>query len=137
MVNQLSNLEQALVAGNRVFQLLDEKGEEVREEKVDRFAGNVTFDHVYFGYQEGEYVLKDIDFVTKQGETVALVGHTGSGKSSIMNILFRVFMIASKERSGLMVKISGQCLSKHCVNIWGLCYKIHIYLPARLLQISV
>src|SRR5690606_37755633 len=91
MVNQLSNLEQALVAGNRVFELLDEKGEEVIEEKVPRFAGNVTFDHVYFGYKEGDYVLKDIDFTAKQGETVALVGHTGSGKSSIMNILFRFY----------------------------------------------
>ncbi len=91
MVNQLSNLEQALVAGNRVFELLDEKGEEVIEEKVPRFAGNVTFDHVYFGYKEGDYVLKDIDFAAKQGETVALVGHTGSGKSSIMNILFRFY----------------------------------------------
>ncbi len=44
-----------------------------------------------FGYKEGEYVLNDINFEAKQGQTVALVGHTGSGKSSIMNLLFRFY----------------------------------------------
>ncbi|MBS4196960.1 ABC transporter ATP-binding protein [Bacillus sp. FJAT-49870] len=91
IVNQFSNLEQALVAGQRVFRLLDEQGEEVSTERMERYKGNVTFDHVYFGYKENEYVLKDIHFEAKQGETVALVGHTGSGKSSIMNVLFRFY----------------------------------------------
>ncbi|MBS4178910.1 ABC transporter ATP-binding protein [Bacillus sp. FJAT-49731] len=91
IVTQFSNLEQALVAGERVFRLLDEQGEEVSLEKMNRYKGNVTFDHVYFGYKENEYVLKDIHFEAKQGETVALVGHTGSGKSSIMNVLFRFY----------------------------------------------
>ncbi|MCR2821625.1 ABC transporter ATP-binding protein/permease [Lederbergia panacisoli] len=91
IVNQFSNLEQALVAGERVFRLLDEQGEEVSTERMERYKGNVTFDHVYFGYKENEDVLKDIHFEAKQGETVALVGHTGSGKSSIMNILFRFY----------------------------------------------
>ena len=91
IVNQFSNLEQALVAGERVFRLLDEPGEEVNTDKMERYKGNVTFDHVYFGYKENEYVLKDIHFEAKQGETVALVGHTGSGKSSIMNVLFRFY----------------------------------------------
>ena len=91
IVNQFSNLEQALVAGERVFRLLDEPGEEVNTDKMERYKGNVSFDHVYFGYKENEYVLKDIHFEAKQGETVALVGHTGSGKSSIMNVLFRFY----------------------------------------------
>ena len=91
IVNQFSNLEQALVAGERVFRLLDEQGEEVNTDKMERYKGNVTFDHVYFGYKENEYVLKDIHFEANQGETVALVGHTGSGKSSIMNVLFRFY----------------------------------------------
>ncbi|NHC39910.1 ABC transporter ATP-binding protein [Bacillus sp. MM2020_1] len=91
IVNQLANLEQALVAGERVFKLMDEPGEKVSSERIARFNGNVIFDHVSFGYKEGEYVLKNIDFEAKQGETVALVGHTGSGKSSIMNLLFRFY----------------------------------------------
>lgn len=91
IVNQLANLETALVAGERVFKLMDEHGENVSSERINRFLGNVTFDHVSFGYKEGEYVLKDIHFEAKQGQTVALVGHTGSGKSSIMNLLFRFY----------------------------------------------
>lgn len=91
IVNQLANLESALVAGERVFKLMDEQGENVSTERIERFQGNVEFDHVYFGYKEGEYVLKDIHFEAKQGQTVALVGHTGSGKSSIMNLLFRFY----------------------------------------------
>lgn len=91
IVNQLANLETALVAGERVFKLMDEPGENVSQERIDRFKGNVVFEHVSFGYKEGEYVLKDIHFEAKQGQTVALVGHTGSGKSSIMNLLFRFY----------------------------------------------
>jgi ATP-binding cassette, subfamily B, multidrug efflux pump len=91
IVNQLANLEQALVAGERVFKLMNEPGEDVSKERTDRFKGNVKFDHVSFGYKEGDYVLKNIDFEATQGETIALVGHTGSGKSSIMNLLFRFY----------------------------------------------
>ncbi|PLR81195.1 multidrug ABC transporter permease [Bacillus canaveralius] len=91
IVNQLANLEQALVAGERVFKLMDEEGIDVSETEVPRYKGNVVFENVSFGYKEGEYVLKNIDFEAKHGETVALVGHTGSGKSSIMNLLFRFY----------------------------------------------
>ncbi|MFS0782999.1 ABC transporter ATP-binding protein [Bacillus sp. 1P06AnD] len=91
IVNQFANLEQALIAGERVFELLDEEGIDVSEEHIDRYKGDVAFDHVWFGYKEDEYVLKDISFTAKQGETVAFVGHTGSGKSSIMNLLFRYY----------------------------------------------
>lgn len=91
VVNQLANLEQALVAGERVFKLLDEPGENVSQERIPRIKGNVSFQNVSFAYKEGEYVLKNINFSAKQGETIALVGHTGSGKSSIMNLLFRFY----------------------------------------------
>jgi ATP-binding cassette, subfamily B, multidrug efflux pump len=91
IVNQLANLEQALVAGERVFKLMDEPGENVSSERASRVMGNVKFDNVSFGYKEGEYVLNNIDFEARQGQTVALVGHTGSGKSSIMNLLFRFY----------------------------------------------
>ncbi|PSL30613.1 ATP-binding cassette subfamily B protein [Planomicrobium soli] len=91
IVNQFAKLEKALVAAERVFRLLDEKGEAVSDEKIARYRGNVRFEKVWFAYKEEEYVLKDISFEAKQGETVALVGHTGSGKSSIMNLLFRFY----------------------------------------------
>lgn len=91
IVNQLANLEQALVAGERVFKLLDEDGIDVSDQMIPRYKGNVSFQHVFFGYKENEYVLKDIHFEARQGETIALVGHTGSGKSSIINLLFRFY----------------------------------------------
>jgi ATP-binding cassette, subfamily B, multidrug efflux pump len=116
IVNQLANLEQALVAGERVFHLLDEPGVDVNEQEIPRYKGNVKFDHVSFGYKEGEYVLKDIDFEAKHGETVALVGHTGSGKSSIMNLLFRFY---DCQKGKIMIdgmditNISRQTLRQH------------------------
>ncbi|WP_102694041.1 ABC transporter ATP-binding protein [Rummeliibacillus pycnus] len=91
IVNQLANLERANVASERIFELLDQNGEPVDDTKIDRYHGDVAFNHVWFAYKEKEYVLKDINFKAKQGETIALVGHTGSGKSSIMNLLFRFY----------------------------------------------
>lgn len=91
IVNQLANLETARISAERVFELLDEDGVEVSEKKSPRYRGDVRFDGVSFAYKEGEDVLKDITFSARQGETVALVGHTGSGKSSILNLLFRFY----------------------------------------------
>ncbi|HCF32335.1 MAG TPA: multidrug ABC transporter permease, partial [Bacillus sp. (in: Bacteria)] len=58
---------------------------------MPRLKGNVKFDNVSFSYNGKDEVLKNISFEAKQGETVALVGHTGSGKSSIMNVLFQFY----------------------------------------------
>lgn len=93
IVNQLANLEIARVSAERVFTLMDEEGIEVDQERIPRYRGDVEFAHVTFAYKDDEYVLKDINFAAKQGETVALVGHTGSGKSSILNLLFRFYDI--------------------------------------------
>jgi ATP-binding cassette, subfamily B, multidrug efflux pump len=93
IVNQLTNLESARISAERVFQLLDEGGRDVAPGSIPRYNGEVAFDHVHFAYKENEWVLKDISFQAAQGETVALVGHTGSGKSSILNLLFRFYEI--------------------------------------------
>jgi ATP-binding cassette subfamily B protein len=91
MVNQLPQLEQARVSARRVFQLLDEETEAIEDETLPRIKGDVRFDHVTFGYDKGETILKDLSFHVAPGETTAFVGHTGSGKSSIMNLLFRFY----------------------------------------------
>ncbi|WP_062051394.1 ABC transporter ATP-binding protein [Bacillus sp. JCM 19034] len=93
IVNQLAQLEQARVASTRVFELLDETGECVSDVECPRYQGHVRFEDVSFSYDGKKDVLKNISFEAKQGETVALVGHTGSGKSSIMNLLFRYYDI--------------------------------------------
>lgn len=91
IVNQLPLLEQARVAGARVFELLDETGEEVSDNPSPPLQGDIRFQNVSFAYNHEDYILHNISFHVKQGETVALVGHTGSGKSSIMNLLFRFY----------------------------------------------
>ncbi|MBG9689626.1 ABC transporter ATP-binding protein [Lysinibacillus sphaericus] len=91
IVNQFSQLERSLIAGKRVFEVLDTDGEPVSEKSLPRYKGNVLFEDVSFAYKDNEYVLKNLSFEAHQGETIALVGHTGSGKSSIMNLLFRFY----------------------------------------------
>ncbi|WP_174616169.1 ABC transporter ATP-binding protein [Virgibacillus ihumii] len=91
IVNQLPLIEQARVAGSRVFKLMDHNGEQVVNDKIEKYRGNIEFDHVSFAYNDLDYVLHDISFQVKSGQTAAFVGHTGSGKSSIMNLLFRFY----------------------------------------------
>lgn len=90
MVNQLAALDSSMVSAGRVFSLMDEPGEAVTDGSMPRYKGNVAFKDVSFAYKR-DYVLKNINFEAKQGQTVALVGHTGSGKSSIINLLFRFY----------------------------------------------
>ncbi|ULG71223.1 ABC transporter ATP-binding protein [Macrococcus brunensis] len=91
LVNNLSVLEQARVSADRVYEMLDEPAEITENKSIARLEGDVLFEDVSFAYKEEEYVLKDINIHARRGETVALVGHTGSGKSSIMNLLFRFY----------------------------------------------
>lgn len=86
----------AQAACERVMGLLNEKEEIVDdqvEEKEDygRIRGDVTFENVSFYYKEGEYILKNFNLKVKAGETIALVGETGSGKSTIVNLACRFY----------------------------------------------
>lgn len=94
-INQIfSNIEifeQSLVSCDRVFYLLDQDEITLYDDNVERFKGDIEFKHVNFAYEKNNYVLKDINLKVKSGQTVALVGHTGSGKSSMMNIMLRFY----------------------------------------------
>jgi ATP-binding cassette subfamily B multidrug efflux pump len=86
--DQLTNAQRAFVSADKVFTIMDMEGKEVEKtDHLSRPEGVVKFDNVTFAYKTGEDVLKRISFEARKGETVALVGHTGSGKSSIMNLL--------------------------------------------------
>lgn len=101
---QLLNAQRAIVSAERVFELMDVEGVEVAEsDDVPRPQGHVKFDRVLFAYNEGNPVLRNISFEARQGETVALVGHTGSGKSSIMNLLLGFY-----EPGGGTISIDGR-----------------------------
>lgn len=86
MTNQLNQLQQAMVAGERVFALLDETRESTDGE-VRPLEGRVRFDGVGFSYDGEQQVLQDVSFATRPGQMLALVGHTGSGKSTIISLL--------------------------------------------------
>ena len=89
-------LQTAMASSERIFKLLDNEtfiknpGSVVKLEKV---KGQIDFKNVWFAYNEDDFILKDISFSIKPGETVAIVGHTGAGKTSIINILTRFYDI--------------------------------------------
>ncbi|WP_342597973.1 ABC transporter ATP-binding protein [Psychrobacillus sp. FSL H8-0483] len=106
VMQRLSIFQQAIVAASRVFKLLDETDlapnqNNVVDAKIDQ--GKIEFQNVTFSYDGRTDVLKNISFTAEPGQTVALVGHTGSGKSSIINLLMRFYEFEQGD-----IKIDGQ-----------------------------
>ncbi len=100
MMFRLTSFQRAVVAAERVFGLMDETlitPPKIGNKKNEIKQGAVEFRNVTFSYDGKNDVLKNISFVAKPGETVALVGHTGSGKSSIINLLLRFYQINQGE----------------------------------------
>ncbi|WP_370576320.1 ABC transporter ATP-binding protein [Neobacillus niacini] len=94
MMMRLSLYQQAIVAGARVFRILDKKElapGQSEESNLSIEEGRIEFKNLTFSYDGQRDVLKNISFTAHPGETVALVGHTGSGKSSIINLLMRFY----------------------------------------------
>lgn len=88
-----SQFQQGLAAAERIFALVDRTPGVLQRGKrpVPELAGRIEFDGVTFGYGEGEPALRDCDLVIESGETVALVGHTGAGKSSVVRLIGRAY----------------------------------------------
>ena len=93
VMQNYSVLQTSMVAAERVFELMDRRDFEPdqAEEGPEIQAGNIDFQHVSFSYDGKREILKDISFSVKQGETIAFVGSTGSGKSSIINLFLRFY----------------------------------------------
>jgi ATP-binding cassette, subfamily B, multidrug efflux pump len=89
-------LQSAMASSERIFKLLDDKtiiNNPDNPVKIEKPAGSIEFKDVWFAYNPGEYVLKNISFKINPGETIAIVGATGAGKTSIINILTRFYDI--------------------------------------------
>jgi ATP-binding cassette, subfamily B, multidrug efflux pump len=100
LANQFNTLLSAVAGAERVFEILDEKVEESEEEiaiELKDIKGDVHFKEVSFSYEKGSDTITNIDFRANQGQTIALVGPTGAGKSTILNLLSRFYDPVSGE----------------------------------------
>lgn len=93
LMQNYSVLQTSMVAAGRVFEIMDRTDYEPKQANLplEITAGNIEFRHVSFSYDGKHDILKDISFSVKQGETIAFVGATGSGKSSIINLFLRFY----------------------------------------------
>ncbi|MEX0750952.1 MAG: ABC transporter ATP-binding protein [Dehalococcoidia bacterium] len=97
IADRFNILQSAMAALERIFTLLDQpEGVQDEEDAItlpERVQGEVEFDHVWFAYNEGTWVLRDVSFTIAPGERIAIVGATGAGKSSMVNLLLRFYDI--------------------------------------------
>ncbi len=99
IADKFNTLQMGMVAATRVFEVLDteSKLQRIGTQKATNLNGNISFKNVRFSYVEGEEVLKGISFEVKQGERIAIVGATGSGKSTIISLLNRFYELEKGE----------------------------------------
>ncbi len=107
LADRYGQIQTAMASAERIFELLEEKPAITNHPQAKRFPekipGRIEFKNVWFAYNEGEWVLKDVSFTVEPGQTVAFVGATGAGKSSIINLINRFYDIQKGS-----VKIDGE-----------------------------
>ncbi|MBO5415163.1 MAG: ABC transporter ATP-binding protein [Clostridia bacterium] len=105
IANQYSSILTALAGAERIFEIMDsadEVDDGKSEIRVEEIKGNIRFEKIDFSYEEGEPVLKSLDLWVKEGQKIAIVGATGSGKTTIVNLLTRFY-----ELDGGVITIDG------------------------------
>ncbi|CAM4158939.1 ATP-binding cassette, subfamily B [Pedobacter westerhofensis] len=104
LADKFNTLQMGMVGAERVFKVLDTDEKTVNNgtHAPAMMEGDISFDHVWFAYSDENYVLKDLSFKVKAGQTVAMVGATGAGKSSTINILNRFYEIQKGD-----IKVDG------------------------------
>lgn len=113
IADKFNTLQMGMVAANRVFDVLDTNSrvEETGDQVAGHFKGDLEFENVRFEYVEGEEVLRGISFSATAGQTVAIVGATGAGKSTIINLLNRFYDIKSGS-----IRIDGEDIRNFTVH---------------------
>ncbi|PEZ30949.1 multidrug ABC transporter ATP-binding protein [Bacillus thuringiensis] len=110
----MNTIQAAVAGGERIFEIMDETPEIQNKTDaimIQKLQGNVTFDHVTFGYKSEKEILKDINLQATSGQTIALVGPTGSGKTTIINLLTRFYDIQKGH-----IRIDGRDIKDYDIN---------------------
>ncbi len=105
VANIITDLQSALAAAERVFELIDANDESKDcpdAINLKEIEGNIIFNHVSFGYNKNQMILKDISFEAKKGMKIAIIGPTGAGKTTIVNLLMRFY-----DASSGLIKLDG------------------------------
>ncbi|MDO4605398.1 MAG: ABC transporter ATP-binding protein [Helcococcus sp.] len=97
LMNQAGQLQSAKSAADQIFELQRVEPFEEGKRKIENMKGNIKFDHVNFAYKDDEYVIHDLSLDIPKGTSAAFVGHTGSGKSTIMNLIYKFYNINEGE----------------------------------------
>lgn len=107
IADRFNSIQRGLIGADRVFKILDEDQSlpDDGKDEIKEVKGEIEFDDVRFSYVEGSEVLKGVSFHAKPGETIAIVGATGAGKSTIINLLSRFYDIDSGD-----IKIDGKSI---------------------------
>jgi ATP-binding cassette, subfamily B, multidrug efflux pump len=102
LADRFNTLQMGMVAADRIFKLIDDTAnhEPTGSKQLGAINGEIEFKDVWFSYNKGEHVLKNINIKVAEGNTIALVGATGAGKSSIINLLSRFYEI---ERGAILI----------------------------------
>ncbi len=113
IADKFNILQMGIIASERVFKVLDNpdvatETTEVLKGAPQIFQGAIQFENVWFAYTDEQYVLKDLSFEVKPGETIAIVGHTGSGKTTIISLLNRLYHISKGS-----IKIDGRRVEEY------------------------
>ncbi len=99
IADKFNVLQMGIIASERVFKVLDNPdfADDNGTHEAGKLRGKIDFEKVWFAYTEDQYVLRDVSFRAAPGETIAIVGHTGSGKSTIISLLNRLYHIQRGE----------------------------------------
>lgn len=109
MANIMNNVQSSLASAERIFDLLDEDEEsfEDEQEPEKNVKGHIEFEHVYFSYSPDKPLISDLNLSVEPGQVVAIVGHTGAGKTTIVNLLMRFYEVDKGK-----IKIDGKDIKR-------------------------